>query len=150
MYGGWEVLGTKGLLGTAAGVGVGRLLTRPTVWLGPATRWFACRRWREAPRVVGDLWGGIRGSNLALISWVMSPTRSAVAPRRPSVSSDLVREQLDDPLDPLLLLPQDDGPLLSPLRVVYRGKAHGDSDDDDVALPHTRAAQSLKPLAHWQ
>ena len=47
-----------------AGVGIGRLLRLPRVFVSPATRWLACTGWADTPTVVGDAWGGIiRGSS---------------------------------------------------------------------------------------
>ena len=101
----------------AAGVGIGRLLRLPRVFVNPDTRWLACTRWGDIPAVVGDAWGGIiRGSSFSLISCVRSPTIFEVAPRSTSLISDRVRDLLEDLPDPLLLPPRDSGPLLNPLK----------------------------------
>ena len=44
-----------------------------------------------------------------------------VAPQSTSLISDRVRDLLEDPPDPLLLLPHDSDPLLNPLKVAYPG-----------------------------
>ena len=91
------------------------------MFVSPANRSLACTRWGEIPAVVGDAWGGIKGSSLYRISWVRSPTILKVAPQSTALISDRVRDLLEDLPDPLLLLPHDSGPLLNPLRVAYPG-----------------------------
>ena len=74
--------------------------------------------------------------------------------------SDRVRDLLEDLPDPLLLPPRDSGPLLNPLRVHTQVHTQEHTQElpcrfqwrgvDGDGQPHTNAAQSWKPPAHWQ